>query len=237
MASTSTAKSTAWGTAITSARTAIRAGRSARNRAVTKRVLSSVSPSWPEIPTMYALKPLHPHRMPPGGRNRCTHRNRGILRKVDRRIRRYETLARHAPRSERAVSHLPYARRAPGAPVDFLQTPRTGGTQRIGRLPQIISDPGGASIRPTTPETMNEQITAIAALLLEINGKGKYTAFSISAAMYALSASGFIPVHGRKAKTRFSTSRCKTRTANGGIGTTHTPCPGDSILSFLTTLL
>ena len=40
-----------------------------------------------------------------------------------------------------------------------------------------MSDSGRASVRPTTTETMNEQITAIAALLLEINGKGKYTAF------------------------------------------------------------
>ena len=53
------------GTAITLARTAIRAGRSARNRAATKRALSSVSPSWPEIPTIYASRTLHPCRPPP----------------------------------------------------------------------------------------------------------------------------------------------------------------------------
>lgn len=115
---------------------------------------------------------------------------------------------------------------APVRRVDFLQTPRTRGAQRIGRLSQITFNPGRASARPTTPESMNEQITAIAALLLEINGKEKYTAFSISAAMYALSASGFIPANGRRGKPLFSTSRYKTRTdSNGGIGTTRMPCP------------
>lgn len=64
--STNTVKSTAWGTAITLARTAIRAGRSARNRAATKRALSSVSPSWPEIPRTCVSKTLHPCRpLPP----------------------------------------------------------------------------------------------------------------------------------------------------------------------------
>ena len=65
MPSTNTVKSTAWGTAITSARTVIRAGRSARNRAATKRALSSVSPSWPEIPRTYVSRTLHPCRTPP----------------------------------------------------------------------------------------------------------------------------------------------------------------------------
>ncbi|MFQ7503425.1 MAG: hypothetical protein ACLRMJ_10590 [Alistipes finegoldii] len=73
---------------------------------------------------------------------------------------------------------------------------------------------------------MNEQITAIAALLLEINGKENTPPFSISAAMYALSASVFIPANGRRGKTLFSISRYKTRTdSNGGIGTTRMPCP------------
>lgn len=93
MPSTNTVKSTAWGTAITSARTAIRAGKSARNRAATKRALSSVSPSWPEIPRTCVSKTLHPCRLLPRNRGRRTCRDRGILRKVDRRIRRYETPA------------------------------------------------------------------------------------------------------------------------------------------------
>ena len=93
----------------------------------------------------------------PRNRGRRTCRDRGILREVDRRIRRHETPARHAPRSERAVPRLPYTRRHPVRRVDFLQTPRTRGAQRIGRLSQITFNPGRASVRPTTPETMNEQ--------------------------------------------------------------------------------
>ena len=69
---------------------------------------------------------------------------------------------------------------------------------------------------------MNEQITAIAALLLEINGKEKYTAFfDFSGHVRTFS----IRIYSGK-WSQGKAPRYKTRTdSNGGIGTTRMPCP------------
>ena len=74
---------------------------------------------------------------------------------------------------------------------------------------------------------MNEQITAIAALLLEINGKEKYTAFfDFSGHVRTFSIRIYSGKMVAGEKTLFSISRYKTRTdSNGGIGTTRMPCP------------
>ena len=141
-------------------------------------------------------------------------------------------------RSERAFSRLPYARRHPVRRVDFLQTPRTRGAQRIGRLSQITFNPGRASARPTTPESMNEQITAIAALLLEINGKEKYTAFfdfsghvrTFSIRIYSGKWSqGKAPLFNLSLQNKDGQQWRNWDNAHA--------MSGDSILSFLTTLL
>ncbi len=122
--------------------------------------------------------------------------------------------------------------------VDFLQTPRTRGAQRIGRLSQITFNPGRASARPTTPESMNEQITAIAALLLEINGKEKYTAFfdfsghvrTFSIRIYSGKWSqGKAPLFNLSLQNKDGQQWRNWDNAHA--------MSGDSILSFLTTLL
>lgn len=73
---------------------------------------------------------------------------------------------------------------------------------------------------------MNEQITAIAALLLEINGKEKYTAFFDFSGHVRTFSIRIYSGKWSQGKTLFSISRYKTRTdSNGGIGTTRMPCP------------
>ena len=77
---------------------------------------------------------------------------------------------------------------------------------------------------------MNEQITAIAALLLEINGKEKYTAF--------FDFSGH--VHGKWSQGKDPLFNLSLQNKDGqqwrNWDNAHA-MSGDSILSFLTTLL
>ena len=67
---------------------------------------------------------------------------------------------------------------------------------------------------------MNEQITAIAALLLEINGKEKYTAFfDFSGHVHTFSIRIYSGKWSQGKDPLFKTD------SNGGIGTTRMPCP------------
>ena len=102
----------------------------------------------------------------------------------------------------------------------------------------ITFNPGRASARPTTPESMNEQITAIAALLLEINGKEKYTAFfdfsghvrTFSIRIYSGKWSqGKAPLFNLSLQNKDGQQWRNWDNAHA--------MSGDSILSFLTTLL
>ena len=105
-------------------------------------------------------------------------------------------------------------------------------------LSQITFNPGRASACPTTPETMNEQITAIAALLLEINGKEKYTAFfDFSGHVRTFSIRIY---SGKWSKGKDPLFNLSLQNKDGqqwrNWDNAHA-MSGDSILSFLTTLL
>ena len=118
------------------------------------------------------------------------------------------------------------------------QTPRTRGAQRIGRLSQITFNPGRASARPTTPESMNEQITAIAALLLEINGKEKYTAFfDFSGHVRTFSIRIYSGKWSQGKDPLFNLSLQNKDGQQWRNWDNAHAMSGDSILSFLTTLL
>ena len=100
-----------------------------------------------------------------------------------------------------------------------------------------MSDLGRASVRPTTPETMNEQITAIAALLLEINGNGKYTAFfDFSGHVRTFTIRIYSGAWSQGKDPLFNLSLQNEEGQWRNWDNAHA-MSGDSILSFLTTLL
>jgi len=101
-----------------------------------------------------------------------------------------------------------------------------------------MSDSGRASVRPTTTETMNEQITAIAALLLEINGKEKYTAFfDFSGHVRTFSIRIYSGKWSQGKDPLFNLSLQNKDGQQWRNWDNAHAMSGDSILSFLTTLL
>ena len=92
-------------------------------------------------------------------------------------------------------------------------------------------------VRPT-PESMNEQITAIAALLLEINGKEKYTAFfDFSGHVRTFSIRIYSGKWSQGKDPLFNLSLQNKDGQQWRNWDNAHAMSGDSILSFLTTLL
>ena len=101
-----------------------------------------------------------------------------------------------------------------------------------------VFNPGRASARPTPPETMNEQKTAIAALLLEINGKEKYTAFfDFSGHVRTFSIRIYSGKWSQGKDPLFNLSLQNKDGQQWRNWDNAHAMSGDSILSFLTTLL